>query len=446
MAMAPLNDGRHLERDASGSATHLISRRTAWGVFALAFALQLTDFIDRQIIVAAFPALKAEWGLSDTQLGALVSLVSVTVALGALPLAHLADRWSRVKSIAAMGAVWSLAAVTCALSGNYGQLVAARAALGVGEAGYGPAGGALLSSLFPQRLRSTVVGAFQAAGPLGAVIGVFLGGLMIDQLGWRTTLAVFALPGLVLSLLFLRVRDYRTADPTVAADPGTPPAPAHRARLRGILAELFRAPTAVAAYLGGALQLVVLSTLYTWLPSYLNRSYGYPVATAGAVAAVVIIAGAVGTVVLGYLADRAGAARTRNKLVVPALLALVTLTVLTTAFAWTPTGPLQLCLIIAGGFTITAAIGPVPAVVIDVVKPEVRATALGMVTLVQNLFGLAVGPLLAGLLSDAYGLPAALALMPLFCAGAAAAFWYASRTYERDLRSDADSAAPAIAL
>ena len=83
------------EADPSASP---VSRRYAWIVFALAFALALTDFIDRQIIVAAFPYLRTEWGLSDTQLGALMSVVSVTVALGALPLARLADRWSRVKS------------------------------------------------------------------------------------------------------------------------------------------------------------------------------------------------------------------------------------------------------------------------------------------------------------------------------------------------------------
>ncbi|MEU6173573.1 MFS transporter [Streptantibioticus parmotrematis] len=441
MATDRLDDGRHLELDASGSATHLVSRRAAWGVFALGFALALTDFIDRQIIVSTFPFLKRSWGLSDTQLGALVSVVSVTVAVGALPLAHLADRWSRVKSIAVMGALWSMAALGCACSGGYGQLVAARAALGIGEAGYGPACGALLAGLFPQRLRATVVGALQAAGPLGAVLGVLLGGLMVDQLGWRTTLAAFALPGLLLALLFLRVRDYRVAGTGPALDP----APARRATRRAVLAELIRTRTAVAAYLGGAMQLVVVSTLYTWLPSYLNRSYGYQVAKSGAVAAVVIASGAAGTVVLGYLADRAGATRARNKLVVPALFALVTLGLLTTAFGLIPPGPPQLCLVVAGGFTVTAAVGPVPAVVIDVVKPQVRATALGMVTLVQNLFGLAVGPLLTGLLSDACGLPTALALMPLFCVGAAATFWYASRTYEQDLRADPDATAPAIA-
>ncbi|MEV6329111.1 MFS transporter [Streptomyces sp. NPDC051909] len=417
-----------------------VSRRYAWTVFALAFALMLTDFVDRQIIVATFPLLKEEWGLSDTRLGALVSVVSVTVALGALPFALVADRWSRAKSIAVMGTVWSLAAMACAMVGNYAQLLTARAAIGLGEAGYGPAGGALMAGLFPQRLRATVVGALQAAGPLGVVLGVLLGGLMVPSLGWRMTLAVFAAPGLILALLFLRVREGRTPGASPAAAAGAPPV-----RTRGTLAGLFRSRTAVASYLGGALQLVVLSTLYAWLPSYLTRTHDYTSAKAGAVSAAAVVAGAVGTVVLGYAADRAGAVRARRKLSLPAGLALLALALLTPAFAWVPAGPVQLVLIVAGAFAVTAAVGPVPACVMDVVDPKVRATALGMVTLIQNLFGLAVGPLLTGWLSDTLGIAAALALMPLFCAGAAASLWTASRSYERELRTDAAGDAPQAA-
>ena len=93
------------------------SRRHAWFVFALCFALMAFDFIHRQIVVAAFPLLKAEWHLSDAQLGALVSAVALTAGLGALPVAFLADRWSRVHSIVVMGVIWSLATIAAAFTG-----------------------------------------------------------------------------------------------------------------------------------------------------------------------------------------------------------------------------------------------------------------------------------------------------------------------------------------
>jgi MFS family permease len=115
-------DGGHL----AFTADH-VEVRARRVVFTAAFALMVLDFADRQVVVATFPALRAEWGLSDTQLGA---LVSVTVGLGAFPAAMIVDQWSRVRAIAVMGTVWSLAAAAAGAAQSYGQLFAARAAVG----------------------------------------------------------------------------------------------------------------------------------------------------------------------------------------------------------------------------------------------------------------------------------------------------------------------------
>src|SRR6188472_1187428 len=160
-------------------------RRYAWSVFAIVIALMVVDYVDRQVVVSMFAHLKRQWDLSDRQLGALVSVVSVTVALGAVPLSLLADRWSRVKSIFLMALVWSFATIACAFATSYSQLLATRAAVGVGEAAYGTVGAALLASLFPLRMRSTVIGAFLAAGMLGSVLGVVAGGFIAERWGWQ---------------------------------------------------------------------------------------------------------------------------------------------------------------------------------------------------------------------------------------------------------------------
>src|SRR5262249_11734844 len=104
----------------------LVPRRQAWFAFTMAFLLMTFDFIDRQVVVAMFPALKSAWGLSDKQLGALISSVSITIAVFSFPIALFADRWSRVKSIAGMAVIWSVATVACGFSRSYGQLLAAR--------------------------------------------------------------------------------------------------------------------------------------------------------------------------------------------------------------------------------------------------------------------------------------------------------------------------------
>ena len=111
---------------------YLFGPRAAWFAFAMTLALMVFDYVDRQIIVSLFPFIKAEWGLSDAQLGSLVSVVSLTVALGALPVALIADRASRVKSIVVMATIWSLATISCMWTRGYGSLAAARAAVGLG--------------------------------------------------------------------------------------------------------------------------------------------------------------------------------------------------------------------------------------------------------------------------------------------------------------------------
>ena len=134
---------------AGNDDDYLVSKRAAWFAFAMTFALMLFDYIDRQVIVSLFPHIKAEWHLSDKELGSLVSIISIVVGVGGIPVALLADRISRVKSIVVMSTLWSLATISCMFTANFGQLFLARAVVGVGETGYGSVGAALISTLFP---------------------------------------------------------------------------------------------------------------------------------------------------------------------------------------------------------------------------------------------------------------------------------------------------------
>ena len=150
--------------------------------------------------------------LSDKQLGSLVSVVSITIAVCALPVSLVADRVSRVKSIVTMATVWSIASISCMFTRNYSALLAARAVVGVGEAGYGAVGAALIATHFPDRMRSALLGGFFAAASVGSVLGVAPGGVVAAHWGWQAAFGVVGIPGLVLSLLYIKVRDYHTVD------------------------------------------------------------------------------------------------------------------------------------------------------------------------------------------------------------------------------------------
>jgi len=427
----------HVAMDASrpaGEDEYLFSRGAAWFAYFMTLGLMIMDYVDRQVIVSLFPHMKAEWALSDTQLGGLVSIVSVTVAIGALPVALFADRASRVKSIVVMGLIWSLASISCMFTRNYGQLFAARATVGMGEAGYGSVGAALIASHFPQRLRGAVLAGFFACASVGSVLGVMLGGVIAAHWGWHAAFGVVGFPGLIMALLYLKVRDYRTVELTPALERATQSV---GGVLRRVGQALWRPPTMLYVCIGGAAQLIVVSAIWSWLPSFLNRVHGVAPDQAGVRAALIVLCGAIGSVAWGALVDRAGAQKPRNKLYAMAVLCLVSLVLLGLAFGgpglgWDVSPATQFGLIAAGGFVMTCTVGPVAAVVIDVIHPGVRATGSAVLALFQNLLGLAAGPFIAGLVSDAYSLPVALAVMPLFAIVAAAAFVRAARTYEAD--------------
>ena len=183
----------------------------AWLVFALTFGLLVSDYMARQVLNAVFPLLKAEWLLSDAQLGALSSIVALMVGVLVFPLSLLADRWGRARSLTLMAVLWSLATIGCALAQSYGQMLLGRLFVGVGEAAYGSVGIAVVLSVFPIRMRATLASAFMAGGLFGQVLGVGLGGLIAAALGWRWAFAAIALFGLCLAILYpLVVRENKT--------------------------------------------------------------------------------------------------------------------------------------------------------------------------------------------------------------------------------------------
>ena len=213
--------------------SYLYGRRAAWFAYAMTIALMLFDFMDRQIIVSMFPFLKAEWSLSDKELGLLVSVISVTAAVFSVPVAWIADRFSRVKSIVVMASIWSIACTASMFTQTYGQLLAARGIVGLGEAGYGPAGTAMVAAHFPQRMRGGLLGGFIASGSVGSVLGVVLGGYVASHWGWKAAFGIVGIPGLVLALLYLLVRDYQTVGVNIG--PAERPAPTQSEMIRTIL-------------------------------------------------------------------------------------------------------------------------------------------------------------------------------------------------------------------
>ncbi|HEY4079653.1 MAG TPA: MFS transporter [Burkholderiaceae bacterium] len=412
---------------------YLISKGHAWCVLLLLFFLMAFDFIDRQVLAAVLPYIKKDWALSDTQLGLLVSAVNIAIAALAFPTALIADKWSRTKSMSAMAVTWSLATAACALASNFYHLLAARLMIGAGEAGYTSSGNALLAASFPKRLRATAIGIFNAASMLGTILGVLLGGFIAARWGWRHAFGLVAVPGLLLAAIVYFVKDYKSVVMEVLDKDSQM---FRKVRWTDILRKFVGSPTILLLVMSQAAQLMFAATMANWLPSFFNRTYGLDIAQSGVRTAAVMLMAALGIVVSGFIVDKLSRTREEWRLLGPAVSALLTAVLCFAAFRSAP-GAQQGLLLFGGAFFMLGVMGPITAAVQELVHPGMRASALGALATTTNLFGMALGPLIAGMLSDHFDLTTALAILSCMPLVSMVGYLLGSRSYAREAAQNA---------
>jgi MFS family permease len=393
----------------------------AWLVLALTFGLLLSDYMSRQLLSAVFPLLKAEWRLSDSQLGALGGVVPLAVGVLTLPLSLLADRIGRVRSIAAMAILWSLGTLACGLSAYFGQMMFARAMVGVGEAAYGSVGVAVVVAVFPKSMRATIVAMFTAGGVFGSAIGVAAGGAIAAHQGWRWSFAAMGAIGLVLGAIYpLMVREAR-ADASQAASRAPWRQSLTFGALRRLVATLFPSRAVTLTYIGCGLQLFVAAALIAWTPSFLNRYYAMGTGKAAAIAAGLVLTSGLGMIGCGALADWLSRKAPRRQLLIAGLYCLASATLTATALllpvGWSQIVVLGLAMAIGSG-----SLGPSGSVAAAGTNLAAHASVFATLTLIMNFLGLAPGPFLTGLAADRWGLRRALQLAPIAAVAGAVMF------------------------
>ena len=397
---------------AGSASTTRSARAYAWLVFALMFCLLLSDYMSRQALNALFPILKAQWGISDTQLGSISSIVPLAVGVLTLPFSVVADRWGRVKSIALMAGLWSVATIGCAVAANYHEMFVARLFVGVGEAAYGSVGLAMLVSLFPRHMRSSIVGGFTSAAAFGSVLGVSFSGLIAAHFGWRWSMGVMAIFGLLLVIIYCFVVTENRIARAHPDEAGASPAQGRATlTLRALFVGLFPSRSVFCAYLGSALQVFIQGTLFVWLPSYLNRYWGMPVSKAAVVAAGLVLVSGIGQLLCGVATDwicRESSLKRWSMAIVYCL----ALGVLLAIALHMPQGNLQLALLAAAVLFLASSFGTCGAIVATATPPAFHGSAFATLTLFNNVLGLAAGPFVTGVISDAVGLQAALRWLP----------------------------------
>jgi MFS transporter, Spinster family, sphingosine-1-phosphate transporter len=267
----------------------------------LLLAINLFNYIDRQVLAALEPDIRATFFSANdvnamTKTGLLGDAFFVTYMVSAPILGFLADRFSRWIIIGSAAILWSLATGASGLAATFAILFATRICVGIGEGGYGPAAPTILSDLFPIEKRGRVMAVFCAAIPVGSALGYVIGGLIGAHIGWRWAFYLVTPPGLLLGLLCFWQRD-----PRVAADRLGQKSP--RRSLRDYLI-LFRTRSYLINCVAQTLMTFVVGGLGFWAPAYLRFRHQSPEVGMTIFGLITVVAGLVSTLLGGVIADR----------------------------------------------------------------------------------------------------------------------------------------------
>ncbi len=381
----------------------------------LLLAVNLLNYIDRQVLFAVFPLIKTDLGLSDTELGFLGSAFMFSYLLLAPLFGWLGDHWSRVRLASGGLVVWSLATALAAFAPGYRTLLAARATVGVGEASFGTVSPGLISDFFPKEQRGRILSWFYVAIPVGSALGYLLGGVLGQNYGWHAAFLMVGLPGLLLAVPIWLLRT-----PPRGGDQSSPVAQLGKASSG--YATLFKNRSFVWNTVAMAAMTFAIGGLAQWLPSFLNRFHALDVARGNLLfGATTVLAGILGTLAGGWLGDRWQKKNGRGYLLLSGWGFLIG-----TPFAvWAILAPgLVGCMtaIFMAEFFLFLNTGPLNTVIINVTPPAVRAMAFAVNIFFIHALGDAISPSILGWLSDRWGLrsallitPFAMALAGLFC-------------------------------
>lgn len=379
------------------------------GLLLLLAVVFADNFVGRQILAVMIEPIKNEFGVSDTAMGLISGLAFAGVyALLGLPAGRLADRMSRTRLLAVSSLLWAVATMACGLAGSFLVLALARMAVAVSEAPTTSASMSIIADLYPPHRRSFAISCFTAAPTFSAVIGLSLGAWVVEQYGWRTAFIVIGLPALLFSaLLGFLVKDPARGRWDLAAVHAAHPLQSMSKEAR----KLWALPAYRCLIMAGGLTTLSSYAIGMWNTSFLVRSHGLSLQHAGLLAGIVGggFAG-VGGLFSGWLSDHLTPRNPHWQVGIPIIGHLAATLALFAYLLWPNTVwthwagvpiPSSMLWCALYSFFVVWWVAPSYNLVTQLVPANRRGTAMALQTIISTLLGIGVGPLLAGLFSDA---------------------------------------------
>lgn len=411
-------------------------------VLAMLTAMSALSFMDRQMLAVLIEPIKAEFALSDMQVGVVSGFgFALTFALVGIPLGRIADRGDRRSLVALFRSLGGAIAALGACAGGFWTLALTRTGGALSEAGSAPASMSMIADLFPPQQRSRALSVFGLGAAIGSLIALVGGGWLAARHGWRAALATAGIASLLLALLF-RWRAHEPARPVLK-----PAAPALGSP--GALRQVWGQPVARALIVASACVLVPAYAFGAWNFTYLVRYHQLSLGQAGLISSTAAVGSVLGGLGSGMLTDYLTRRDLRWQIGVP-ILALACGLPVSLVYFMVPPGAIGAAtlLVVVYAMLLSGWAAPTYAALSFVVAPRRRATANAMMLLASSLIGSGASPILIGWLSDrlapvagADSLRYALALSMCLLVAALAAFVVAWRAYPAAHRMAREEAA-----
>lgn len=407
------------------------------GVLTLGYVL---NAFDRRILGILLEPIKLEFAVSDMSLGLLGGVAfALFYATFSIPIAFWADRSNRKNVLALAVLVWSVMTILCGFATTFLWLLLARIGTAIGEAGGSPPSHSLLADYFSAERRGTTLSIYALGASAGAMLAGLLGGIGNELFGWRTTLVLAGLPGLLLApLIVATISEPRTRiSPSARARTAAPTV----APVRDVARYLWQRSSFRHLCAGCGLHSIGIYSGATFNAAFLMRSHEWGTAQAGALLAVVGGCGVAGTFIGGVLADRLSVrlGDSRWHMWIPGIAILILVPTQLIGYLSPQTAVVVTTFALAG-FLSGVFFGPSCAITQALAAPRMRASAASVVIFAKTMIGLGLGPLLIGRVSDllsptvgAHSLRYALLLLAIFGLWSGLHFMLGARSLRTDL-------------
>ncbi|QBD82311.1 MFS transporter [Ktedonosporobacter rubrisoli] len=410
--------------------------------FVVLLIINILNYADRSILSAIAPKLQADLHLTNTDLGLLASSFLFIYAIATLPIGIWADRGIRKNIVALCVGLWSIATALGGLTHTFIHLFLTRSVLGIGEAGYAPASQSLIGDYFPKSQRARVLSYWSVGTLIGTALGLVCGGLIAEHFGWRWAFFVVGIPGLLTALLI-----WRSVEPSRGAfdndeEGGKDIVAGHGGVGKDILTVIKRIakiPTYWILLVAFIFSFFTIGSAQFWIPTYFVRAFNLTVGQAASISGGVLAGGSlIGTLLGGWLADLLQKRRPQGRLIVATFALIVGSPLTLLALSIHEMTPFIIVFILAI-VCLSLCLGPLNAAIQDIIAPEMRSTAIGVVLLLAHLLGDAASPSIVGAIADRTSLGFALIITAPICLLIAGLICLAGlRTVARDMKAMQD--------